>query len=343
MKRLVLITIVLLAALTARAETIAIGQYITTLEHIDTALAAGQLEPARAEAKALAPMDVTSPHGNFHADEPLLTAIANAPSADHQLRLRLRVTIDELRQAAPSSAPPANPRLLTKVAAEQDVPELAPGGDVPTKVDIEIPLLSRIFQGIGDALTWLGKKLGKLLDWLIDFLPRTGRNGQQGGGDIRWTVLIVTGLIVLGVVLLAITVLRRSKKDVPAITESTEPVGSKRDENPLSRGATEWERYAAQLAQEGRFREAIRAWYHAVLVTCYSAGILYFRKGRTNWEYIAALPPSHTWRPGLIELTRRFELEWYGHEESDGEALADCSSAARQILEAIRRDAKEAA
>jgi hypothetical protein len=343
MKRLVLTTVLLLAALTARAETIAIEQYITALERIDAALAAGQLDRAHAEATALAPMDITSPQGKFHADEPLLKAITNASGPDHQLRLRLDVLIAELRQAAPSAAPPANQKLLTKVAAEQDVPELAPGGDVPTKVDVEIPLLSRIFQGIGDALTWLGKKLGKLLDWLLDFLPRTGPNGQQGGGDIRWTVLIMTGLIVLAVVLLALTVLRRSKKDAPAVTESTEPVGSKRDENPLSRGATEWERYAAQLAQEGRFREAIRAWYHAVLVTCYSAGILYFRKGRTNWEYIALLPPSHTWRPGLIDLTRRFELEWYGHEESDGEALADCSTAARQILEAIRRDVKEAA
>ncbi|MEA2491320.1 MAG: hypothetical protein QOH21_3112 [Acidobacteriota bacterium] len=342
MKRLLLATALLLAALNAHGRSIDIAEYITTLEHIDASLAARQLDAARNDAKALATVEVTSAHGTFYADEPLLTAIARSDTADHQLRTRLAVTIEELRRAAPFATPPANPRLLTAVASEQEVPELAPGGEVPTTPNVEIPLLQRIFRGIGEALEWLGKKLVKLLDWLLDFLPREGRAGQQPG-NIRWTVMIVTGLIVAAVVILAIAVLRRSKKDAPAVTESTEPVGSKRDENPLSRGATEWERYATQLAGEGRFREAVRAWYHAVLVTCYTSGILYFRKGRTNWEYMAALPPSLGWRADLIALTRRFELEWYGHEESDEESLGDCSVAARRILDAIRRGEKEAA
>lgn len=342
MKRLLLAAAFVFAALSASGETLALSQYIAGLEHIGASLDAGQLEAARNEAKALAAHEVTSSLGRFQADEALLTAIANASRADHRLRTRLAATVEELRRAAPSAATRTDPRVLTAVAAEQEVPELAPGGDVPTKIDADIPFLNRIFEGIAAALEWLGEKLTKLIDWLIDFLPRSG--GSSGPpGDIRWTVLIVTGLIVAAVIILAITVLRRSKKDAPAVTESTEPTGSKRDENPLSRGATEWERYATQLAAERRFREAIRAWYHAVLVTCYSAGILYFRKGRTNWEYIAALPPSLGWRADLIALTRRFEVEWYGHEESDEDALDECSSGARRILDAIRRDAKEAA
>jgi hypothetical protein len=114
------------------------------------------------------------------------------------------------------------------------------------------------------------------------------------------------------------------------------PFGSKRDEDPLSRGAMEWERYAIQLAAAGRFREAIRAWYHAVLVTCYAAGVLHFRKGRTNWEYVATLAPSLPWRPEMIRLTRRFEREWYGSDESTLGALDDCGASARAILESVR-------
>jgi hypothetical protein len=74
-----------------------------------------------------------------------------------------------------------------------------------------------------------------------------------------------------------------------------------------------------------------------VLVTCYSAGALHFRKGRTNWEYVATLPPSVPWRPEMIELTRRFEQEWYGSDASSDEALDECSASAKRILEAVRQ------
>jgi hypothetical protein len=120
---------------------------------------------------------------------------------------------------------------------------------------------------------------------------------------------------------------------------ASDPIASKRDEDPLSRGATEWERYAAQLAASGRIREAIRAWYHAVLVTLYAAGILHFRKGRTNWEYVAALSPEIAWRSEFVTLTRRFEEEWYGRERSAIEALEDVSGHAREILDIVRRRA----
>jgi hypothetical protein len=135
---------------------------------------------------------------------------------------------------------------------------------------------------------------------------------------------------------------RRSRRNEPNLATST-PLRSSRDDDPLSRGATEWERYAAQLAADGRFREAIRAWYHAVLVTCYAAGILHFRKGRTNWEYIASLAASTEWRPELIRLTQRFEHEWYGAEQSSEEAFEDCSEHARNVLAAVAASERGAA
>jgi hypothetical protein len=118
---------------------------------------------------------------------------------------------------------------------------------------------------------------------------------------------------------------------------------STRDDDPLSRGANEWERYAAQLAAAGRLREAIRAWYHAVLVTLYGANILHYRKGRTNWEYVAAVGPEQAWRTQFIELTRLFEHQWYGSDDSSSDALDSCSAAARIVLNAVRRANREAA
>jgi hypothetical protein len=152
------------------------------------------------------------------------------------------------------------------------------------------------------------------------------------------TVIVVLIVIVLGI--LAFEVVRRSRAAAPE-TElvTSDAISSRRDEDPLSRGANEWERYAAQLAAAGRTREAIRAWFHAVLVTLYAAGILHFKKGRTNWEYIAGLSPELPWRGEFVTMTRRFESEWYGRAQSSIEALDDAAERAHRILDAVRRRA----
>ena len=87
-------------------------------------------------------------------------------------------------------------------------------------------------------------------------------------------------------------------------------------------------------------REAIRAWYHAVLVTLYRAGILHYRKGITNWEYVSALSPAHEWRPFFVSMTRLFDREWYGRHETTNDVLDSCAADARAIMGAIREGAR---
>jgi hypothetical protein len=45
----------------------------------------------------------------------------------------------------------------------------------------------------------------------------------------------------------------------------------------------------------------------------------------------------------MIELTRRFEREWYGHAESPVDALDECRSRAQRILDGVRRNRSAAA
>ena len=80
-----------------------------------------------------------------------------------------------------------------------------------------------------------------------------------------------------------------------------------------------------------------------MLVNCYAAGILHFRKGRTNWEYIASLAPTLPWRAGLTALTRRFEQEWYGADESSAEAHDECRKLAQRIIASLGRELRGAA
>lgn len=319
----------------APRATLTLDQYAAALDRVHDHLAANQLAEGKSEAEKAKGADVVWSGGHMSADDSLLDAVVSARHADRQLLVRIEITLDEIRHSGATNSAAADPKLLRKVATEQEVPELVSGGEVTTKIRTDIPLLERIARSIADIFHWLAEKIDKLLDWLLDLFPSSNPGLQQPRSGMRGIVSVVVAIIVLVILFLAYSVARRSKRRT-ADVETSVPFGSKGDEDPLSRGATEWERYAIQLAEAGRFREAIRAWYHAVLVTCYSGGVLHFRKGRTNWEYVSTLAPSVPWRPEMIQLTRRFEREWYGSDESTADALEGCGAEARTILESVR-------
>jgi hypothetical protein len=150
-------------------------------------------------------------------------------------------------------------------------------------------------------------------------------------------VALLVGVIVA--VLAAFTIQSLRRRGAPEERGEAGEVSSRADENPLSREAGEWERYAAELAAAGRLREAIRAWYHAVLVTLFRAGRLHHQQGRTNWEYVSQVGPEARWRPAFIELTQAFDREWYGRSQSAAEALRSYSGTARELLRAVRGEA----
>jgi len=339
MKRALLIIIV---AFPLHAATLTLDQYIAALTRIHNLIAAGDVVTARAEGTTLAGDDVVSPNGRFHTDTTLIAEISNAKPRDLGVETRIDATIAALRSTAPSASVAVDQRLLLKLQRDQTVPELRRGGDI-RGVQPRVPWLRRVVNAIRDAATWIVDKITKFFDWLSRFWPKDKPNRKPASSAMRWTVGSLVGLIVLILAILAFEVIRRSRKRARDVVEESAPLTSARDDDPLSRGANEWERYAAQLAAAGRLREAIRAWYHAVLVTLYGANILHYRKGRTNWEYVAALGPEHAWRARFIELTRRFENEWYGSDDSSSDALDECTAAARQVLTAVRRTNREAA
>ena len=165
--------------------------------------------------------------------------------------------------------------------------------------------------------------------------PRRSRSAAGDLGTTATVVTVVVALAVVGGAILAYRALRRRRGGVEPV-ESTALARSARDEDPLSREAGEWERFAQELAAAGRTREAIRAWYHAVLVTLFRAGTLHYEKGRTNWEYVSRLGPELAWRPSFIDMTRWFDQQWYGRDRASPDALRESAHAARGILRALR-------
>lgn len=331
MRRILFALAVSFLALAANAMPLA--DYIAALERIESLVSSHQFDAARVDARALIGQQIESPNGLFQADGALLGSIINAKNIDVRTTARLAATIAELRRTTGDAAVrPADDALLRKLENEQLRKQPKAGGELPTD-EMTGENVNRFMEAFGKAWEWIAEKLIKFFEWLDSFFPKEKKK-LVTTKDVHGMATGIAILVAIVVVILAWTAIRRSRRAAPVLVESAAPISSSRDDDPLSRASNEWEKYAAQLAAAGRYREAIRAWYHAVLVTLYGASILHFRKGRTNWEYVAALSPALPWRRDFIDLTRKFEHEWYGLTDSGEEALDDAQRMAKSILNA---------
>jgi len=338
MKKLLVILPILAIAWSAGASP-ALEKYINDLESIRLYLADDQAEAARIQARGLIGKWID----DFHADDALLKSIADAKQIDVRTISRLDSTIAALRAESGAPATKADLKVLAAIEHEQQIAKRRAGGEVidtNKNIDDRMESISKLMM---KALRWIGDKIGEFLDWLSKFWPETSIKAPGATPNMRAIVIAVAILIAIVIAILAWEALRKSRKRDKEVVESQTPIESARDADPLSRGANEWELYAVKLAAAGRTREAIRAWYHAVLVTLYAAAILHFRKGRTNWEYVATLSPSLAWRRDFIELTRTFEREWYGADEGSIDALERSSALAKEILDEVHRASRGAA
>jgi hypothetical protein len=329
------------AASRAELVPLTVEQYASTLERMQALVSAGQLEMARAEGRTLLNREVQAPGGDlFHTDGTLLAAVERVrKGGELPVQRRLETVAAALRRNAPPSLQ-AQPdrKLLERLREQEKVDDPQRGGKVAMPKAPNDAWSERMLRALRTVWNWIGDHVARFFEWLGKFWPKSPVTKQSGSTGMRLIVGSVVGLILLSLGILAYEVIRRSRRTAAAGKIESVPAASTRDDDPLSRAASEWELYAERLAAAGRIREAIRAWYHAVLVTLCTGGILQFRKGRTNWEYVAAVHPQRAWRADFIQLTRRFEQEWYGVHESSRDALDECRDWARSILDASARE-----
>ncbi|HLO99745.1 MAG TPA: hypothetical protein VK171_14220 [Fimbriimonas sp.] len=73
---------------------------------------------------------------------------------------------------------------------------------------------------------------------------------------------------------------------------------------------------AEALVQEGRYREACRAYYLASLLRIDALRIARFEPAQTNWEHLRRIESSRKRPEGFEfrEITKKFDYAWYGYE-----------------------------
>jgi Domain of unknown function (DUF4129) len=331
----------LLLAPALTAETIPVGAYRSRLVEIQTWLRSGDWVGARAGARDLLDDRVAYAGGAVESDASVLGPIARAshPGEADAAAPRLAQLLAGMSSIeageTPEAAAGTDPKLLQSIRDQQAVAELPQGGRLP---EVKDGGLFEILAGFfGTVANFFNDLLERLWDWFLSLFPQPG-GGKPQGLDLQVVTALVVGLALV-LAWVGWRVLRHRRRGPVLVPAGPAPLPPAADDDPLSRESNEWERYARELAEAGRYREAVRAWYHAVLVALYRTGTLHHRKGRTNWEYVSAIPPGTPWRSGFAEMTRHFEREWYGRDQSDTEALRESETMALSIRTALRESA----
>jgi hypothetical protein len=269
-------------------------------------------------------------------DPALLAALARGRGTD--VRPALDALRAALREAAGTATTPSveDRRTLERLGRER-LDARRGGPALPGMPEVELPWRERISKWISSAIRWVGRKLVALFRWLMRWWgpSEQRRASAEAVAGLANGVLVVVGTVaVLLVGLAAVALLRRRTRHAePSVTT---PLVSA-DADPTSRDESAWRARAEALAAEGRHREAIRAFYHALLVRCFSAGALQARRGTTNREYARMLDARVAWAPEFEELTLRFDVEWYGHESSTAIAFRDFSGRTDALIERVGR------
>lgn len=325
------------------AETISPGAYRERLVAIDGSLRAGDWTSARDAARRLTADRIAFGKESLQPDLSVLQPLADAEDAGDARAVsprlaRLVAALADQGGGSPKSQDERpDPKLLEKARSREALTALPQGKITP---DDQVNVLDVLSEVLDPVRRWFDDLWEHLKDWWRQLFPEAKPN--QGLLDrllnLPMTViLLVVALAVVGG-WLAVRVLReRRRRRKPAPEAAAPPPAA--DDDPLSREVNEWERYAGELAAAGRRREAVRAWYHAVLVSLFRSGVLHYRKGRTNWEYVAALAAGFGWRSCFVDLTRCFEREWYGRDSSTPEALDEAAGLAGSLLGALREAA----
>ena len=181
--------------------------------------------------------------------------------------------------------------------------------------------------------------LRRAVDWVLRWLERlfggdgdpsgveTATGGGAGGSSIFTVLLLVAAAVVVVVLVRALWGTggrRRKPKD-----ELDVDIEGHRD-------ADAWDALARRLEAEGRWTEAMRARFGALVERLTEHGIVADVPGRTTGEFRvevgAALPEA---ADAFAAAADRFDRAWYGGQQAGPDDAAGFTAAAERVLDAV--------
>jgi hypothetical protein len=210
-------------------------------------------------------------------------------------------------------------RLATYLKAAQalGMPSSAPSIE-QSRARLNEILAAREFQTVR-APSWFEVQRARFYAWLVrQFDKLLGRIGlpRSIGNVIAWIVIaLATLLLLLWAVRASIRIESRPEMDL-------------RGASALGQDWHHWLREARDAAGHGDYRSAIHAAYWAAVARLEETNSLPEDRSRTPRESLRLVQKESAAYAPLSELTRRFELVWYGYRSA---TAADWNDAMQQL------------
>jgi hypothetical protein len=171
--------------------------------------------------------------------------------------------------------------------------------------------------------SWLSTELSRLLSRLVG-------SGGSGLGPATIIVVVLVGLVVAAAGYLAF----RHFVRVPA--GPSQPVVVTTNEM-LGRSTADWRAQAASYEAAGRWRDALRCRYRALIAELVGRGLVDEVPGRTSGEYrrvVDDVVPRVA--PAFDDATAMFEQAWYGEAPTGPGEQTQFDELAGRVLAEVR-------
>lgn len=276
-------------------------------------------------------------------------------------RAWLRDALENLEQgeAVADALPPSAPVQLSSDATITPAPLFA-GGSEPAvagarlsaavqQIDLSAQdnTAERLAQleKVADRLDLLQPSLWeRFLRWLQGWLERLlPERAPLAGGVLGNAATTLVGWAVIGgggalLVLLLAYWLRRLLTGMLAGRDGGDPLAGT-DDLPATSGQARQQ--ASQMAEGGRYREAVRRLYLAALLRMTERGLLRFDGSMTNWEVLSRVDASAPIRTHLIPVVETFDRVWYGVREPDEATFRTYSQEIDALLQERQEERRE--
>ena len=180
-------------------------------------------------------------------------------------------------------------------------------------------IIDKLGKGLKTVINWIDK----LINWLIDLLPSADH--RISSPDENWIKSVRVAVIVLLIGLLRTLVFilwrswrRRQNAQAEIAATAVESTPDLEDESttaddlPVNR----WLELARELTEKGSLRQAIRAFYLAILADLAAHELITIEKFKSNREYEVELGRRAHQKEGLLNVFSDsrdvFERVWYG-------------------------------
>lgn len=197
------------------------------------------------------------------------------------------------------------------------------------------------------ALDWFGQQIGNMLNAIGDFFrwlfsgfrspgqaapPRTTPSGSfdwnfgMGSLSSVFTIsmIAVIAVVVIVIIVMVVKSIDAKKRTRENLLSDSDAVLSDVNSPPGELATSTYESRAVQFASAGNYRAAIRELLLGSMSWIERAGLIRYRKGLTNRDYIRSVWRRTDKRDGYLTTASQFEFVYFGRRTPTAEMFETC-------------------